>query len=60
MLTDHGVDLGAHVGDELLVEADGGVVAFHGILDQFDVDVGRVADVGLPTAAEEIQVLGTF
>ncbi|WP_246382572.1 hypothetical protein [Prauserella isguenensis] len=58
LFTDDGVDLGSHVADERLAEADRGVVPFDGVLDEFGVDVRGVAGAVLPVAAEEVQVLG--
>jgi hypothetical protein len=40
LLADHGVDLIAHFSDKWLTEANRGVVALDGVLDECDVDVG--------------------
>lgn len=43
LLAEHGIDLGAHVSDERLAEANRGVVALNRILNERDVDVGCLA-----------------
>nr|WP_264766399.1 hypothetical protein [Nocardia macrotermitis] len=58
LFLDYASDVGADFEDELRAEPDGGVVGLHGVLDEGDVHVWRVAGAVLFVAAEEVGVLG--